>query len=128
MRIFLRFVDEEILNTGCLFVIAAGLFGLVLFDSSTAQWILCIPITTALAMGYTASLTLLSNLVSRDEQGWIMSIATSVMAAAWGITGFLTGPLTMLGVHVPFITAALMIVGSIVLMMIYLKKHGKQRI
>ncbi len=128
VRIFLRFFDEEILNTGCLFVIAAGLFGLVLFDSEKVQWILCIPITTALAMGYTASLTLLSNLVSRDEQGWIMGIATSVMAAAWGITGFLTGPLAMLGVHVPFIVSALMMVGSIFLMLIYLNKHREQKV
>lgn len=128
VRIFLRFFDEEILTTGCLIVIAAGLFGLVLFDSLTMQWILCIPIAAALAMSYTASLTLLSNLVSRDEQGWIMGIATSVMAAAWGITGFLTGPLAMLGVHVPFIVAALLMVGSVILMFVYLKRHREQKI
>lgn len=128
VRIFLRFFDEEILTTGCLIIIAAGLFGLVLFDSSTMQWILCIPIATALAMSYTASLTLLSNLVSRDEQGWIMGIATSVMAAAWGITGFLTGPLAILGAHVPFIVAALLMVGSVICMVIYLKKHRVQNL
>ena len=93
VRIFLRFFDEEILNTGCLIVIAASLFSLVLFDNPTMQWILCAPIAAALAMSYTSALTLLSNLVNRDEQGWIMGIATSVSAAAWGITGFFSGPL-----------------------------------
>lgn len=123
VRIFLRFFDEEILTIGCLVIIAASLFGLVIFDNTTMQWILCIPIAAALAMSYTAALTLLSNLVSREEQGWIMGVATSVMAAAWGITGFLSGPLAMIGVHTPFVVAALMMVGSILLMFIYLKRH-----
>jgi hypothetical protein len=123
VRIFLRFFDEEILNTGCLIVIAISLFSLVLFDNPTMQWILCAPIAAALAMSYTSALTLLSNLVNRDEQGWIMGIATSVSAAAWGITGFLSGPLAMIGVHTPFVVAALMMVGSVILMFIYLKHH-----
>ena len=123
VRIFLKFFDEEILNIGCLMVVALSLFGLVAFDNVTMQWILCAPIAVAIAMSYTSTLTLLSNLVKREEQGWIMGIATSIMAAAWGITGFLTGPLAMIGVHTPFVVAALMTVGSFLLMLLYMKRH-----
>ncbi|STY28238.1 transporter of the major facilitator superfamily (MFS) [Legionella wadsworthii] len=52
------------------------------------QWPLAIAIATFDIMAFACLLTLFSNAVDAQSQGWVMGISGAVMAFAWMVTGF----------------------------------------
>jgi len=56
-------------------------------------WWLSIPIAIGASIGYSVMITLCSNRVSSDEQGWVMGVTSSVAAAAFGLGSMLSGTL-----------------------------------
>lgn len=125
IRIFSRLFKEEILNLGCVIMVSFCAIYLIFNNHATAQWVIAAPYAVCIAMSYATTLTLLSNLASKDEQGWIMGVSTSVMAGAWGITGFLAGTLAYVSSVFPFIIVALLMTGSMLLMVNYYVRHRK---
>jgi MFS family permease len=85
-------------------LLIAGLGMVTLFwPTELIIWLSLIPIGICNGLTFTSMLTILSNSVDPDSQGWIMGVTSSVVAAAWGIGALLAGALGSLHVFLPFI-------------------------
>lgn len=89
-------------------------------------WLTVIPIGGFDGIIYTALLTLFSNAVDPDSQGWVMGVNTSVSAVAWGIGAILAGFIGSFHSYLPFIISATLVLLAL-LQFIYIK-HEKQLI
>lgn len=69
-------------------------------------WITMIPLAASNGITYTATLTLLSNQMSSEKQGWIMGVIAATTATAWGVGSLLAGALGSGNILLPFLTAA----------------------
>lgn len=83
---------------------AVGFF-MVLLNTEWSVWFGAIPACVGGALFYVALLTLFSNVVDADSQGWVMGVFAAVAAFSWTIGGFLTGTLFLFGLFTPFIIA-----------------------
>jgi MFS transporter, DHA1 family, tetracycline resistance protein len=54
-------------------------------------WIMIIPIASTVSITYTSILTMFSNQVSSEKQGWVMGVSASILAFVFGIDGILIG-------------------------------------
>lgn len=66
-------------------------------------WFYVIGIGTMMAVAYSTLLTLFSDQVDENAQGWVMGITGAIMAFAFGINGFLTGIIANLAPSTPLI-------------------------
>ena len=64
---------------------------MLLFHSIVAAWILTVFIGAAVCVAYSLIITIFSDLVSPEEQGWVMGVTGAIMALCFGLTSFLTG-------------------------------------
>jgi predicted MFS family arabinose efflux permease len=60
------------------------------------QWVLAFLIASVNIMVFTGMLTLFSDSVDKQSQGWAMGIANAVLACAWAITGLMSNLLDIL--------------------------------
>ncbi len=78
---------------------------LTLFSVLTHQviwlWIFTAPIGAAVAIAYSMIITLFSNQVDENAQGWVMGITGSIMALTFAITGLSSAFLADLNVAAP---------------------------
>lgn len=80
------------------------------------QWILAIAIASLDIMAFTALLTLFSDAVEPNAQGWVMGIANAVMAISWAVSGLFSNLITMMGTRgLIFMGGICLIVSSIIL-------------
>lgn len=90
IRILTKFLStQKILLLAILFSILGILIGLM--QNVAFQWISAVPIAIGLGLAYATIVTLFSDAVAPNLQGWIMGVSASVMAAAAGVGGLLTG-------------------------------------
>ncbi|OWT61881.1 MFS transporter [Candidimonas nitroreducens] len=80
------------------------------------QWALTLPVSIAVSVAYGAIITLFSNAVGQERQGWILGISISVNAAMWGLASIVSGALSGLGYGLPILLALLSLAASAVLM------------
>nr|HAT8713967.1 MFS transporter [Legionella jordanis] len=86
------------------------------------QWVawvatFCIGIT--LSVAYSMLLTIFSNQVSENEQGWVMGVTGSIMALCFGLTSIFTGLIAQVGAALPMLLSALGLSGSALLLKIF---------
>jgi predicted MFS family arabinose efflux permease len=86
---------------------------IMMIPSILIIWITVIPIAVGNGLFYMAIITLLSNMVDVDSQGWIMGAITATTAIAWSLGGISTG-LGSLHSYVPFIIGVGLIALAIV--------------
>lgn len=86
-------------------------------------WLTVIPISGFDGIIYTALLTLYSNAVEPEAQGWVMGINAAVSAASWGVGAILAGIIGSFHSYLPFMVAATLILLAL-LQFIYIK-HEK---
>lgn len=72
-------------------------------------WIMIIPIATTVSIAYTSILTIFSNQVSLDKQGWVMGVSGSILAFVFGIDGILVGIIAAWSDTLPILIAAVCI-------------------
>lgn len=90
IRLMVRFFSTiQILFSGILLSIVGIV--IAIFHVVTVEWISAIPIACGMGLAYNTIITLFSDSVSPDLQGWIMGVSASIMAAAAGIGGIITG-------------------------------------
>lgn len=85
---------------------------MVFAHSVLAAWFLLVVIGATMAVGYSDLITLFSNQVGEDEQGWVMGVTGSIMALCFGLTGLLTGMITRYGIEWPMIAGSILIIVS----------------
>lgn len=69
-------------------------------------WLCDIPIGAAIAVAYTAIISIFSNRVPADAQGWVMGITGSIMAFSFGLMGLLSGLLANIYIALPIIISS----------------------
>lgn len=75
---------------------------------STAEWVVWVAtfiIGISLSVAYSVLLTIFSNHVSSDEQGWVMGVTGSIMALCFGVTSVFTGLIAQVGASLPMLLA-----------------------
>lgn len=92
----------------------------VLITTYTAKtfwiWLCVIPIGAAMALVYSVLLTIFSNQVDADSQGWAMGITGAIMAFAFGINGLMIGLLADFSPAIPLlITVASLAITALLL-------------
>lgn len=86
-----------------------------------ALWIVIVPTTALLGLGYANLLPMFSEIVSEERQGWIMGVTGSVVALTAGIDSILSGFLANSYLLAPFILAITCIATGIIIIACY--KH-----
>jgi MFS transporter, DHA1 family, tetracycline resistance protein len=79
---------------------------IAVIKSELLCWILIIPIASAVSIAYTSILTLFSNQVSADKQGWVMGVSGSILAFVFGVDGIVIGIIATWNDLLPMLIAA----------------------
>ena len=83
-------------------------------------WVFAFLIGTFLSISYALLLTLASNQVTANEQGWIMGVTSSVNALAMGISLLLSGITASIGItDIMLISAVFMLISGAVCLLAY---------
>lgn len=101
--------------------VMTGIFAgmVVATHSIVATWILNCLIGAVVANSYSAILTIFSNAVSPDEQGWVMGVSGSVMAMAFAITNFVVGSFIQYSISMPLLICFIGMIISGLMMIAY---------
>lgn len=112
IRIMVRYFQTIQILWFSLLISVVGVF-IAMINGVAMQWISVIPIGCGVGLTYASILTLFSNAISSDLQGWIMGVATATMAAAGAFSGLLVGAvstsatLSFLSINIMWILALL---------------------
>lgn len=71
------------------------------------SWVLVAPIACSVAIAYSTAITLFSDQVTPDKQGWVMGITGSIMALVWAVNGVTVGLLAAWNPQSPIYVAAI---------------------
>lgn len=113
MPICLKLLKVQRLAYGTMFLTAVGLLFSALTPFAWPQWFFALFIATVNVMAFAGMLTLFSDAVSKDKQGWAMGISGAVMAVAWMLTGFFSNLIPLFGARgIIFIGGVLLLFGS----------------
>lgn len=106
-------------------VAAAMIFIMVITQSLYIALIVGFIVGANIAVCYSNLLTLLSNQVSPEEQGWVMGMTGSVGALCFAVTSLLGSVVSFLGLSAPMIIGAVaLLVGGIILWRMPLKEEA----
>ncbi|SRR5579883_423990 len=112
IRILLMFFSERPIVLGALLVTGLLIPFHIFFKSLFAQYLIVIPISIGSGLVWNAILTLFSNSVDTNRQGWVMGVSSSITSVSWIFGAALAGWLAYLGMTLAFSTAAaLMLLG-----------------
>ena len=122
IKLFTRFLSlTAIVNVN---MIAMGL-GLILMATGSTQWhfwLYSIPVAVACSVAYSVLITMCSNRVTHDEQGWVMGVIGAVVAAAFSAGAVVASLLAAVNIYMPFIFAGLLSLLCVVVMK-YAEEH-----
>lgn len=113
LPICLRYFSAKALTLWSLILMSIGLLGMALIQSEWAQWFFVIPGSVGASMGYALLLTLASDVVDKDSQGWAMGVMGAAFAMAWLLSGFACGAIAYIQPYLPFVLATVLGVLSI---------------
>lgn len=82
---------------------------IVFIPGSWISWLFITPLGTAIAVSYSCIVTLFSNEVESDKQGWVMGITGSIMAFVWGVNGVVVGVFALWSASLPILLAAIVL-------------------
>ena len=87
-----------------------------------ADWFFTIIIAASICVAYSIIITLFSDEVGPDEQGWVMGVTGSLMAFCFGVTAVFTGILVQAGIDAPLILTITGLLLAAVLMFVLVRK------
>jgi predicted MFS family arabinose efflux permease len=79
-------------------------------------WFHVLLVSIAMAIAYSTILTLFSNQVDDNSQGWVMGVTGAIMSLAFGINGLLLGVLSNYSLQMPLLISAACLLISPLLM------------
>ncbi len=119
IRLLVKMIALEMIVLNGFIASAIGILIAMFIPGEVVQWIAIIPTVIGVGMCYTSLLTLFSNAVDADSQGWVMGITGAVAAVAWGLGALLTGILAYWFIILPFAIAFMFAVLGIVAILQY---------
>ena len=105
-----------------LLVTALAILITLLAVSPTLDWFMVFVIGASLSVAYSTLLAIFSNLVSNDEQGWVMGVTGSIMAICFGLTSLFTGVMAQIGTGIPLILSIIGLTSSALLLGVFTVK------
>lgn len=118
-----RYSLKNIILVGSL-VVAFSTILIVVGPSVIFAWFPIVPLAAAMAVVYSVLLTIFSNQVDADSQGWIMGITGAIMAFAFGINGVLVGLLADFSPTIPLFITIIGLLATAFLMYFY--RNGEE--
>ena len=91
--------------------IVQSISGLV--PGAAIQWVMAFLVATIDIMAFSTILTLFSDSVNENKQGWAMGIANAMMALSWTVTGFGSNLLHLVGAN------GLIFIGGILILLAF---------
>ncbi len=88
-------------------------------------WFDVLIVAIAMAIAYSMILTLFSNQVDEDSQGWVMGVTGAIMALAFGINGLMLGFLSNFSLETPLLFSASCLIIAAFLMHLIFKPNVK---
>lgn len=122
-RIAIRYISIEKITRSSIAMIAIGFVAVTFIPGSAAQWVFIILIALFVGMAYPSLLALISNSASKEHQGWIMGIASTLLGLAWMLTAFLSGWLINYYHRLPFLFGTFCILAALAVLL--LSKRNK---
>lgn len=95
---------DKIVVVGLLITASQVLISIVT-NTPWVMWIATFIIGISLSVAYSVLLTIFSNQVSENEQGWVMGVTGSIMALCFGVTSVFTGLIAHVGAILPMLLA-----------------------
>lgn len=83
-----------------------------------SQWLGMIPLALGIGMYFPSLLTIFSELTSKEQQGWIMSISMGLIGIGWLITGFTAIYFSHISAHLPMQVIFVCLLAACILMII----------
>jgi len=111
---------------GCIFV-AIGTILTITAPHAIYVWLDVLIVAIAMALAYSTILTIFSNQVDADSQGWIMGITGAIMAFAFGINGLLVGLLADVSPRMPLMITVVSLLLAAVLMALFYKEVNLEK-
>lgn len=90
-------------------VLAALAVGLTFWQNELVSWICILPFGVGTVIAYMAALTLFSESVGSDEQGWVMGVSTAICAVGWGMSAIVIGFIGAFTAPIAFLLASAML-------------------
>jgi MFS family permease len=97
---------------------------IVVINHEITTWILSIPAATSLAIAYTVLVSLFSNAVDKDKQGWVMGLTGAISAFSFGLSGVVAGLLVGINVSAPIWLSIILLLISVIA--VYLTKDAEK--
>lgn len=94
--------------------IVIAILAIVTANTVHIAWAFCIPAATSLAISYSVLISLFSESVSKEKQGWIMGVSGAIGAFAFGISGLLAGILVDINVAAPLWVSAILLLFAVI--------------
>lgn len=127
LRIILKIFTYE--NSACafgIFLMTIASVGCALTYAELPQWLWMILNASSYIVCYTMSLSLFSQLVDENSQGWMMGVISAIGAITWTVGGLIAGPLGYLSIRAPLWIAALLSFISFILILKYCREKKFQ--
>tara|TARA_R110000868_G_scaffold144960_2_gene364472 strand:+ start:169 stop:1389 length:1221 start_codon:yes stop_codon:yes gene_type:complete len=97
-------------------VAAIGMYAVVLTDIAWVIWVIAFVISMFIAVSYSVIITMYSDQVSDDKQGWVMGVNNAVIGVAWTGTALIAGFLQNISMLAPLTAAAVLMTIALGLM------------
>jgi predicted MFS family arabinose efflux permease len=101
---------------------ATLVFLMLEIGSAILQWALVAPLAASVSIGYAAMLTLFSNQVDENSQGWVMGISGAIMAFVFGVDGLIIGAVAILSPLLPIAISAVSLLLAVIFGLKFINK------
>lgn len=126
VRFFTQYFSNMKIIICALLLSSVCLFSTLIPNLISLVWILGFLLALSMAISYPLLITLYSNLVGEDKQGWIMGVGNAVMGVAWALTGACGGLLQGISNSLGLAVAGIFMSVATVLMYLYSKKQHRK--
>lgn len=120
MPVLRRFFSPPAIARGSLALTTACILLAVLLQHPALEWLICLPVATAVAVGYGAIIMLFTH-EAPERQGEILGATASINALAFGVSSVASGLIAALGAAAPILCAAALMAASTLLLIINLQ-------
>ena len=124
LKLLLKYIQSPIrIIFLCLSINIIAVLMTFVIPYEAIEWLAGPFIIGAMAINYTLLLSLFSNAVSTEKQGWIMGITGSLVAISWTISGLVTGPLGYINITLPLLISTAVLILALLSARIYANKR-----
>jgi len=124
LRILMRFFSIRELALLALSLISIGVFLDGFFHKEWLMWLTIIPTIIGVGLSYASMMTLYSNQVPQNQQGWAMGVSSATIAVAWILGGGVTAVVGVSFLKLPFIICG---VSALIGFFLLLKAHSLKK-